>query len=143
MRACHVRVSHRFAKPPERIFAYLAEHENLAELFGARVTRLQDGSDGERNGVGSRRSLKIGPLPPFEETVTSFEVPVRIEYRITKGSPLRGHVGVMTFAPYGDGGTLFEYDIRLASPVPGLAPLVRASLTRSVTKSLASVEQRA
>jgi len=142
MRAHHVHVEHRFEKPPERIFAYLAEHENLAEVFGAKVRRLHDGEDGERNGVGSVRQLRIGPLPPFEETVSEFLPNERIVYRITKGSPLRGHVGVMTFEP-ADGGTRFVYDIRLASPIPGLAAVVRASLTRSIERSLASVERNA
>jgi uncharacterized protein YndB with AHSA1/START domain len=143
MRAHHVHVEHDFAKPPERIFAYLAEHENLAEVFGANVTRLRDGEDGQRNGVGSVRQLRIGPLPPFEETVTEFLASERIVYRITKGSPLRGHVGVMEFASASGGGTRFVYDIRLASPIPGLAPLVRAALTRSITRSLAKVERDA
>jgi len=142
VRAHHVYVEHRFIKPPERIFAYLSEHENLAEVFGAKVTRLRDGDGGERNGVGSVRRLRIGPLPPFEETVTEFLPAERIVYRITKGSPLRGHVGVMSFAPAA-GGTSFVYDIRLASPVPGLALLVRAALTRSITRALASVENNA
>jgi uncharacterized protein YndB with AHSA1/START domain len=143
VRAHHVIVDRDFAKPPERVFEYMVEHENLAELFGAKVTRLQDGRDGERNGVGSVRQLKIGPAPAFEETVTEFERPSRIVYRITKGSPLRGHVGVMTFEPDGRGGTHLHYDIRLASPIPGLAAIVRASLTRSVNKGLATVEQNA
>jgi uncharacterized protein YndB with AHSA1/START domain len=142
VRAHHVHVEHRFAKPPEAIFDYLAEHENLAELFGSKVTRLRDGDGGERNGVGSVRKLQIGPLPPFEETVTEFVVPERIVYRITQGSPLRGHLGVMTFAP-ADGGTSFVYDIRIASPIPGLAPIVQRALTRSITKSLAKVERDA
>ncbi len=142
MRAHHVHVEHDFDKPPARIFSYLAEHENLAEVFGAKVTRLRDGEDGERNGVGSVRRLQIGPLPPFEETVTEFVPSQRIVYRITKGSPLRGHVGVMDFAPTA-AGTSFVYDIRLASPIPGLAMLVRAALTRSITRSLAKVEQGA
>jgi uncharacterized protein YndB with AHSA1/START domain len=142
VRAHHVHVEHDFAKPPARIFAYLAEHENLADVFGAKVTRLCDG-DGERNGVDSMRRLQIGPLPPFEETVTEFVAPERIVYRITKGSPLRGHVGVMTFAPTPSGGTRFVYDIRIASPIPGLAPLVRASLTRSITQALPAVERDA
>ncbi len=142
MRAHHVQVEHDFAKPPQRIFSYLAEHENLAEVFGAKVTRLRDGEDGERNGVGSVRQLQIGPLPPFEETVTEFVPFERIVYRITKGSPLRGHLGVMSFAPASTG-TRFVYDIRLASPVPGLALLVRTVLTRSITRSLANVERGA
>lgn len=137
-----MHVEHDFDKPPERIFAHLAEHENLAELFGAKVTRLRDGDD-ERNGVGSVRQLQIGPLPPFEETVTEFVAPQRIVYRITKGSPLRGHVGTMTFAPTSAGGTRFVYDIRIASPIPGIAPIVHASLTRSIERSLPDVERQA
>lgn len=143
MRAYHVHVEHDFGKPPERVFAHLAEHENLAEVFGANVTRLRDGAGGERNGVGSVRELRIGPLPPFEETVTEFKPSERIVYRITKGSPMRGHVGVMEFAPAPGGGTRFVYDIRLASPIPGLAALVRASLTRSIERALPSVERQA
>jgi len=142
MRAHHVHIEHEFTKSPERIFAYLSEHENLADVFGAKVTRLRDG-EGERNGVDSVRQLQIGPLPPFEETVNEFVVPERIVYRITKGSPLRGHVGVMTFTATPAGGTRFVYDIRIASPIPGLAPLVRASLTRSITQSLPAVERDA
>ena len=143
MRAHHVHVEHRFAKPPDAIFAYLAEHENLAEVFGAKITRLRDGEDGQRNGVGSVRQLRIGPLPAFEETVTEFVVPERIVYRISKGSPLRGHVGVMTFAAAAAGGTDFVYDIRLASPIPGVAAIVRATLTRSITAALAKVDHDA
>ena len=142
MRACHVHIEHDFAKPPERVFAHLAEHENLAAVFGAKIKRLCDGEAGERNGVGSCRQLKIGPLAPFEETVTEFVPSQRIVYRITKGSPLRGHVGTMTFAPVA-GGTRFVYDIRLASPIPGLARVVRASLTRSIERALPTVEREA
>jgi uncharacterized protein YndB with AHSA1/START domain len=142
VRAHHVQIEHEFAKPPERIFAYLSEHENLADVFGAKVTRLRDG-DGERNGIDSVRKLQIGPLPPFEETVTEFVVPERIAYKITKGSPLRGHLGVMTFAATPSGGTRFGYDIRIASPIPGIAPLVCAALTRSIAQALPGVERDA
>ena len=137
-----MHIEHDFAKPPQSVFTYLAEHENLAEVFGAKINRLRDGEDGERNGVGSVRQLRIGALAPFEETVTEFAPPARIVYRITKGSPLRGHVGVMSFTPV-DGGTHFVYDIRLASSIPGLALIVRAALTRSITRALPAVERNA
>ena len=42
----------------------------------------------------------------------------------------------MTFAATPGGGTHFVYDIRIASPIPGIAPIVRASLTRSISKAL-------
>jgi uncharacterized protein YndB with AHSA1/START domain len=142
MRAHWVHVEHDFSKPPERVFAHLAEPENLGAVFGIDARRVIDGSDGERNGVGSRRQLRLGRMPPFEETVTEFVPSERIVYRITKGSLLRGHMATMTFIPK-DGGTRFMYDIRVACPVPGVAPLVRAMLTRSIVSSLPAVERAA
>jgi uncharacterized protein YndB with AHSA1/START domain len=143
MRVHHVHVQHDFDKPADRVFAHLSEHENLAELFGAKVTRLNDGTDGTRNGVGSRRSLRIAVLPAFEETVTDVVPDERIVYRITKGSPLRGHEGVMRFTPRPGGGSHLDYTIRLASPVPGLAAIVQKALTRSIAKALPEVERKA
>lgn len=137
MRAHIVHVEHDFPQPQEQVFAYLAEHEHLADVFGANVKRLADGSDGQRNGLGSRRELKIGPLPSFEETVTEYVANQRIEYKITKGTPLKGHVGTMLFTPGPNGGTHLDYKIRIASKIPGVATIVHAALTRNVTRGLA------
>jgi len=142
MRGQYVHIEHDFDKPPERIFSYLAEHEHMAPLLGARITRLSDGSVSERNGVGSRRQLKVGPLPPFEETITEYEPPERISYQITKGSPLRGHAATMAFLPEG-AGTRFVYDIRLASLIPGVAAIARVLLRRSILRALPLVERDA
>lgn len=141
-RAHYVHVTHDFQKPVGPVFDHLAEHENLGPLFGAKVERLNDG-DSERNGVGSRRRLQVGPAPPFEETVTEFVPNERIEYKITKGSPLKGHVGTMRFSERPDGGSHLDYTIRLSSPVPGLTAAVRASLTRSLGQSLPKVDAAA
>lgn len=138
MRAHWVHVERDLAAPVEEVFAHLAEHENLAALFGAKVTRLNDG-DTDRNGVGSRRQLKVGPLPPFEETVTQYVPDELIEYRITKGSPLDGHVGTMRFSPTPSGGTHFDYRIRIASRIPLIAPIVTRQLTRDIGKGLRGV----
>lgn len=142
MRAYRVHVSHDFAKPPDRVFAYLSEHENLGPLFNAEVTRVRDG-DNERNGVNSVRRLKVGPLPPFEETVHEFVPDERIVYRITKGGPLKDHVGVLEFSPTPGGGTHLEYNIRIASAVPGLAPIVASGLTRDIGNGLPLADERA
>ena len=88
--------------------------------------------------------MKAAPgAATFEETVTLFQPDELIEYRITKGSPLRDHVGIMRFSPLPGGGTHLDYRIRIASRVPGLSPLVRAVLQRNLTKGLATVEARA
>ena len=142
MRAYRVHVSHDFAKPPERVFAYMCEHENLGPLFNAEITRVCDG-DTDRNGVNSVRRLKVGPLPPFEETVHEYVPGERIVYRITKGGPLKDHVGVLEFSPTAGGGTHLEYNIRIASAIPGLAPIVASGLTRDISKNLSLVDERA
>jgi uncharacterized protein YndB with AHSA1/START domain len=140
MRLSHVHVTHDFSAPVERVFAYLAEHENLATLFGTRVERVRDG-DAERNGVGSCRRLSFGGLLPFEETVTSFAPNERIVYRITKGSPMRDHEGVMAFGPHAGGGTRLDYRIRFGSPVPGLAPLVARVLHGNIARGLRKLDR--
>lgn len=137
-----VAVDHDFALPVGRVFAFLAEHENLEEVFGARIRRLADGTDGHRNGVGSVRELKVGPLPAFEETVVEFTPDSLIRYRITKGSPLRDHEGLMLFTPR-EAGTHLHYEIRFGAAVPGLDVLVRQGLQRTVAKGLRKVDARA
>ncbi len=129
---------HDYAQPPEQVFAHLAEHENLADVFGAKITRLKNGTDGHRNGVGSARELKVGPLPPFEETVTEFVPGELIAYEITKGSPLKGHHGEMRFTAEGTG-THLHYEISFSSKLPGLDIVIAQGLKRNVGKSLASL----
>ncbi|MEW2015877.1 SRPBCC family protein [Rhodococcus sp. NPDC076796] len=135
-----VHVKHRFVSPPEVVFAALSEHENLGPLFLAKIRRVKDG-DTSRNGVGSIRSLKLGPLPAFEETTITSEPHSLIEYRITKGGPLRGHWGVQKFTPTADGGTDLDYTIGFDAPVPGLAAIVGKALTSSISKNLSTLAQ--
>lgn len=130
-----VHVEHVFTSDPATVFAALSEHENLEPLFKARITRVRDGHDG-RNGVGSTRSLKLGVLPAFEETTTTSVPNTLIEYRITKGGPLRGHWGVQRLTPTPDGGTRLDYRIGFDAPVPGLAFVVARVLSATIPKGL-------
>jgi uncharacterized protein YndB with AHSA1/START domain len=136
-----VEITQEFTLPVERVYAYLAEHENLGPLFGAKITRLKDG-DTSRNGAGSVRQLKVGPAPAFEETVTEAVPNERITYRITKGSPLRDHRGVMTFSSIPTGSRL-HYVIEFGSKLPGLDRIVKLGLDRNVRKGLKTVDAQA
>ncbi len=136
-----IEIDHTFAKPVDRVYAYLAEHENLGPLFGAKVTRVRDG-DTERNGVGSVRALRVAVLPPFEETVTEAIENELIRYRITRGSPLRGHHGELRFTPQGIGSHL-RYVIAFGAVVPGLDRLIKLGLERNIRAALPGVDERA
>lgn len=136
-----VHVTQEFRQPVSELYAYLSEHENLEPLFGARITRLHDGSDGTRNGVGSARDLRIGPLPSFTETVTEAVPDELIRYRITRGGVLRDHEGVMRFAPRGQGSYL-DYTITFEGKLPGIGPVVQRVLTRSISDGLRKAAAR-
>lgn len=136
-----VTIDRDFAAPPERVFNYLAEHENLEPLFGAKVKRISDGDDGTRNGPGSAREMRLGPLlPPFVETTTEVVPNELIRYRITKGSPLRAHEGVMRFTPTASGGTHLHYEITFGGVLPGVDRVVAAMLRRTVPRGLEKVD---
>src|SRR3954447_4248810 len=128
-------------QPVEEVFAHLSEQENLESLFGARITRLSDGTDGTRNGAGASRELKVGPLPGFVETNTEVVPDELIRYRITKGGVLKDHEGVMRFSRQGTGSRL-DYTIDFDGKVPGVGPLVKAMLTRNVTTALRGLAPR-
>ena len=84
----------------------------------------------------------MGPLPPFEETVTEFVPNELIRYEITKGSPLRDHRGEMRFTPNPDG-THLHYEISFGSAVPGVAAIVAATLRRNIPKGLDTAAKKA
>jgi uncharacterized protein YndB with AHSA1/START domain len=130
-----VHVTQEFPQPVEEVFAYLSEQENLEPLFGAKIKRLSDGSDGTRNGAGASRELRVGPLPGFVETNIEVIPNELIRYRITKGGILKNHEGVMRFSPHG-GGSRLDYTIVFDGKAPGVAPLVKTMLTRNISAGL-------
>jgi len=130
-----VHVVQHFPQPVDELFAYLSEQENLEPLFGAKVTRLSDGSDGTRNGAGASRELKVGPLPGFIETNVEVVPNELVRYRITRGGVLKNHEGVMRFSSNGTGSRL-DYTIDFDGKAPGIGPLVKAILTRNISAGL-------
>jgi hypothetical protein len=136
-----VHVVQEFPQPVEELFAYLSEQENLEPLFGAKIKRLSDGTDGTRNGAGASRELKVGPLPGFVETNTEVIPNELVRYRITKGGILKNHEGVMRFSPNGTGSRL-DYTIEFDGKLPGIGTAVQRMLTKNVTAGLRKYAER-
>jgi hypothetical protein len=130
-----VSVSQECPQPVQDVFAYLSEQENLEPLFGAKIKRLSDGSDGTRNGTGASRELRVGPLPAFVETNIEVIPNELIRYRITRGGILKNHEGVMRFSRQGSGSRL-DYTIDFDGKVPGLGAVVKLMLTRNIIRAL-------
>ena len=134
-----VVVDHDFAAPRDKVFAYLSEHENLGDIYGAKIERVRDG-DSDRNGVGSVRRLKVGPMPWFEETIVEVVPDELIRYRITTRALLKDHEGVMWFSDTPSGGTHVHYEITFGTRVPGAAPLVRRTLVKSIRDGFSALD---
>jgi len=135
----HINITREFPVPVERLFSHLSEHENLERLFApARIIRLSSGTDA-RNGVGSARTIKPYPMPAFVETVTAYHENKLVEYRITKGSPLRNHFGRMTFDSLGAHASRVEFDIVFEGKFPGAGAVFWFILNRGITNGLADL----
>ncbi len=116
------------------VFEQFADHARFGAALGGPVgrrlrfiRRVRLGDDlKSADGVGSVRRIGYGPTG-FEETVTAFEPLRLIEYRITRGSPLKHHHGRIEFYALPGHGTHVEYTIVFEPRVPGTgAFLVRA-----------------
>lgn len=119
----------------DEMFARLADHENLGKVLGVPVKRSRDG-EGDVNGRASVRTLGFWPLD-FDETITAFEPPRRIEYSITRGSPLRNHHAVILLSPNGSRTEVrWSIDFDPAIPFTGgvIRTLMRFALTHGVRK---------
>ena len=130
-----IDIRKEFPYPVEQLFGFLSVHKNLEAIFvPARINRVKDGVD-QPDGLKSVRRLRILLAPAFEETVTLFRQNERIEYRITRGSPLRNHLGVMRFSSTPEGSAL-HYTIEFEGKLPLIGPLIRAALNRGIRQGL-------
>lgn len=130
-----VEIHQDFPMPVSRVFADLGDHENLGRILGAPMKRLVDGSGaGGKNGVGSVR--RVGPpVVGFEETVVTCEVDRLIEYRVSKGSPIKNHLGRMVFSETPTGSHL-HYVITFDSKIPFAGPAIRKVLQEAAAAGL-------
>ena len=135
-----IDINMEFRRPVGVLFALLSDHEKMGPILGANVKRTRDGKD-SLNGLDSVRTLNIGPLPSFDETVTAFEKDKLVEYKITRGSPLKNHKGVMQFYPSGSGGSKLHYTIEFESKIPLLGPVVRVGLENSIRRGLKKLQE--
>lgn len=122
MASQYIQMNVSFNAPVETVFNELSDHEKMGKILSAKVKRVKDGQDFV-NGLGSVRRITPVPLGDFEETVTAFEPNKLIEYTVTKGSPIKNHLGRMVFSE-NNGKTQLHYtiqfDMKLGLPFAGL-----------------------
>lgn len=134
-----IKMKQVFNAPVSEVFATLSDHNTFGKICGINMSRVVDGADGA-NGLGSVREIKIGILPGFEETITEFKPDEFIQYKITKGSPIKNHVGELRFSEEG-GATTLDYTIELESKIPLTTSIISKGLEQGISKGLQKYAQ--
>ena len=99
-----IRVERRLDAPPDGVFEILADHARYDRFDGIRRSELVEPGDSAPNGLGAVRWLWLGPLR-FEEEITVFEPPRRLDYLIrdVRTLPFRHEGGSIRLDPDGTG----------------------------------------
>lgn len=136
-----VRINETVNAPREKVFAFFADHKKFATLFGADCRVIKQSDDpNEPNGLGSVRQVGPGPLS-FDETIVGFDAPNSIQYSISRGGPLKNHIGIIDFSSRG-ANTRVEYVIRFDAKVPFTGKLIAKALTAAWKRSAPKVLAR-
>lgn len=138
MALTEINLHQSFNAPVETVFDILSDHAQFGDIISANIKRIVDSQTDYINGLGSVRKIFIIPTQHFEETITAFEPNKLIEYKISKGSPLKNHTGTMKFSSQGDNQSHLDYNIVFESklPLPGFAPLLKVILEKTITRGL-------
>ena len=110
-------ISHHIAAPPEAVFDTLTDASRYPDFTPIRRVEMEAEGEGAPDGIGAIRALHLLG-PPVRERVLAHERPVRFEFEVLSGAPVRTYRGWQTFEPEG-AGTRVVYSIELEPRVPG------------------------
>lgn len=142
MRSIHVTRS--IPAPPEAVFDLLSDHANYDRFRGIDGSELLRDGDPSPNGVGALRRIRVRPLR-FDEEVTAYERPTRLDYLIVDlNIPFEHHGGSIHLSPDGDR-TRVDWRSSYTVPTPlvgGLEEMVwKPVLTRGFRRVLEDIER--
>jgi uncharacterized protein YndB with AHSA1/START domain len=142
MRSLHV--TRTIPAPPEAVFDRLADHANYDRFRPIHASRLLREGEPAPNGVGALREIKVRPLT-FEEEITAYDRPTRLDYLIVKlNVPFEHHGGSITLTPDGQG-TRVDWRSSFSVPVPVIGPAIELpwflTLRRGFNRVLEDVER--
>jgi hypothetical protein len=115
------------------VFEIIADHARYDRFEGIRRAKLVTPGEPDPNGLGAVRWVWLGPFR-FEEEVTAFKPPSRLDYLIREVKPLpfRHQGGSIRLTPDGNGGTDAVWTSSFEIPIP----LIGGALDRIFARQL-------
>src|SRR5215212_7841986 len=134
-----IRVERRLDAAPEAMFAIVSDHARYDRFEGIRRSELRTPGTPAPNGVGAVRRVWIGPLR-FEEEVTAYEAPGRLDYVIRRVTmlPFRHAGGSVRLEPDGSG-TRAVWTSSFEIPVPLAGRAMDAIFKRQLERGFGRV----
>lgn len=131
--------------PIDKVFDLLADHANYKNFPGIKNSVLVREGKSEKNGVGALREITaMGAW--FQEEITHYDRPRRLDYQIVKARPPMDHEGgSVRLAPHAEGCEVtWTTKVHIAIPLIGslLDKFVLPQLERGLAATLKHVEQR-
>ena len=128
------------------VFELLSDHAGYTRFRGFSTAELVREGTEERNGVGALRRLVVRPLR-FEEEITAFDRPTRMDYVIRKVNiPLRHDGGTIALSPAASG-TRVQWRSTFTVPIPvvggALGAILAVSIRRGFVRLLDDVDRLA
>lgn len=131
--------------PPEPVFDVIVDHARYERFRDINTSELVREGDPPPNGVGALRKIRAGTIFRFEEEITHYERPVRMDYLIKKTNFPFEHQGGSIRLNEAGGGTQVEWTSTFRIPVPvvgGIQERILAlRLARGFRRVLEDVER--
>ena len=139
-----IHVTRTIPAPPEPVFDLLTDHANYERFRPIHASRLLREGVPAPNGVGALREIKVRPLR-FEEEITAYERPTRLDYLIVElNVPFEHHGGSIRLTA-ADGGTHVDWRSDYTVPTPIVGPpeelIWKPVLARGFRRVLEDVER--
>jgi uncharacterized protein YndB with AHSA1/START domain len=141
-----IQVEKTIPAPIEAVFDVISDHAGYSRFPGIQSSELVKEGETERNGAGALRRIRSRPLL-FEEEITRFERPARMDYLIRDvNAPIRHDGGSMALSEEGTGTRVvwtstFEYTVPLIGAA--LGAVTAPYISRGFRRVLGEVERLA
>jgi len=139
-----VRVERTIRAPIERVFDLLSDHAGYTRFRGITGAELLREGEPAPNGLGALRKVDVGPIK-FEEEITAFEPPTRMDYLILKVNIPLEHEGASLRFESAPEGTVVVWTSTFGMRVPLAGGLAAAAfgwrLRRGFIRVLGDVDR--
>lgn len=140
-----VHVERTIKAPIEKVFDLISDHANYKDFPGVKDSELIKKGKPHKNGVGAVREIDTGAVW-FQEEITAYERPVRLDYQIVKARPAIEHRGGSVRLEATPEGTKVSWTTTLRIKIPlvgGLVTRVAApQLGKAIGGMLKDIDRR-